>query len=582
MKLAFLAHEFGIFPGHGGIASYLFQIVTFILENCHDHQVDVICHAHGKSDDVKSLHPDRFRLHTLDGLGDTLSRLLLVRTLLMQINPDIVEVADYLGLAKLAALDKQYGLGFHRTVFVTNHHTASQEIYEWCNEVDAALSPRHVKQNIVHERDQMLLVDANIAPSSFLARYVRNRYRLSDEVEVFPNPYNVSLQRQADVRRECRFHDPEEGSRKFVIVLLTRFEPRKNQARLVREFSRFLRILQAEGEPIEGIELHMAGNSVTMEIGGQDYRQYVYGLVPAEFTHNVHFYDFLHLEEQQHLIAIADLAVMPSTFENFPVAMIETVLRDIPVMGSKFSGVADYSRHDADILTFDPFEDGHLSRNILAFYRLDSTTRVRLLVNQQRELRDLVNPDNSVYKRLRFFESLHSALPERSDGMKHQCLFILDPSADRADDIQGLDCHMTCGTFLALFGHEFVVGQHVSLCLLSGPCVPTRLRAVVAATPSEHLRTCVVGFTTDGDYARVLDVLGGGFPLWLPCVHRADLAGHEPDQPLFEVLISLALERHLVVDSTAARTGARSRKCFTEYCFRKTHGVLRKRALEAI
>lgn len=582
MNIAFVAHEFGIFPGHGGIASYLYQIVTFILENRRDHHVDVICHMHGESEHLKSLYPDRFRLHALDGSRGTLDTLVCVRALLIQVSPDVVEIADYLGLAKLAALDKQCGLGFSGTLFVTNHHTASQEIYEWCNEVDAAYSPHQVRQNIVHERDQMLLVDANIAPSRFLAQYVRNRYKLADEVDVFPYPYTVSLRCQEDVRRECIFHDPEAGSRRFTVVLITRFEPRKNQARLIREFIRFLRALEAESESTEGVELHLAGNSVAMDISGQDYRQYVYGLVPAEFTRNVHFHDFLHLEQQHHLIAIADLTVMPSTFENFPVAMIETVLRDIPVMGSTFSGVADYSRHDANILIFDPFDDGHLSRNILAFYRLDATARRRVLLNQQQELKDLVTPDNSVYKRVRFFESARSAMANHTGGTKHKCLFILDPSSAQPDDVPVVDCRMNCGAFLERYGYEFIAGQSVSLCLLSQPGVPERLRAVVAATPSERLRTCVVGFTTDGYYSQVLDVLGDGFPLWLPCVQLADLAGHEPALPLFEVVISIALERHLIVDPTATRAGTHTRKCFTDYCFRKTHDVLRKRALEAI
>lgn len=581
MKVTFVAHEFGIFPSHGGIASYLFQIVRYILANCADHSVDVICEAHGKSDELTAAYPGRFQLHEIDGRGRILRQMQRTREILREIQPDVVEVADYLGLAKLAALDKQLGLGFENTVFVTDHHTASQEIYEWCNEIDVNLSSVDVKRNIMNERDQMHLVDANIAPSQFLARYVENRYELPGPLPVFPYPYNVSLKKQSDVRREGNLFDPHQAKRRFAIVLLSRFEPRKNQARLVREFCRFLRTLQSQGESLEGIELHMAGNSVSMEIGNQDYRRYVHSLVPTDLSEHIHFHDFLKLEEQSHLISIADLAVMPSTFENFPVAMIETVLREIPVMGSKFSGVADYSRRDADMLTFDPFAVGNLADNIHRFYRLNSTARRELLVNQQAELTQLLAPENSVHKRLAFFQSLRPASRVKENHAGCETLFVSGSPDPEQQEHTWIADRLSCGEFTSRYGSHFDSQGEVSLCLLSDQQVPARLQMAMKNHPSHKLGRFAIAFAKDEHYADLLDVLLGGFPIWLPRVTHQELSQLDAGQPLYEALISIAMQRRLVVDPTGAEARNEFRKLYTDYCFCKKNYILDKLALEA-
>ena len=55
---------------------------------------------------------------------------------------------------------------------------------------------------------------------------------------------------------------------------------------------------------------------------------------------------------------------MPSTYENQPVAMVETVLRNVPVMGSVTSGITDYTKDKC--LIFDPIKE-NLAEQISLF-----------------------------------------------------------------------------------------------------------------------------------------------------------------------------------------------------------------------
>lgn len=564
MKITFVAHEFGIYPSHGGIAAYLLQIVRYLLANCADCSVDVICEVHGSTAELLAVHPGRFTLHEIRGAGDTLRMRRRVREILATIQPDIVEAADYLGLVGLAALDRQLGLDFPHTTFVTNHHTASQEIFEWCTDIDAAVAPPDVRRLIMHERDQMHLVDANIAPSRFLAAYVERRYALPVRPPVFPYPYVADLQTRDQLRRAPSWIDPQAAERRFTVLLLSRFEPRKNQARLVREFTRFLRLVQARGESALGIDLHMAGNSVPMGPTGMDYRQFVFDLVPSDLRPHVHFHDFLRLDQQGPLIAGADLAVMPSTFENFPIAMIETVLRGIPVMGSRYSGVADYCVRDADLLTFDPRAEGELARNLLTFLDRSPAQRADILDRQQRELDDLLAPDNSVHARIAYCRSVCVGPPARPAAPTVSLRVLPNPAAD---DPGAIDAHASCGTVARFLAERFPDAGHLSFCLASGRRTTDRLNRALSGTFASRLGESVIAFTCDGHFPDLLAVLDGGFPLCLPHVPLTLLAQAPAETPVHEPLLSEALARRLIVDPTAATRPEPVHRPYRDACF---------------
>lgn len=571
MKITFVAHEFGIYPGHGGIASYLFQFACVLMKSHSDVEVDVICEVHGGDDALLEQYPARFRVHELNGQGSVRQQLENCRQLLREIRPDVVESADFLGLIKLAVLDKSLGLDFQDTVFLTEHHTASQEIYEWGSDLPAALGPPWVNMNLVNERDQMRLSDANLAPSKFLGKYASNRYELNEEMEIFPYPYNVLLKARGETERKQSLFDLEKHGCRFAIVLITRFEPRKNQRRLVQEFCGFLQQLQARGESIDGIELHMAGNSVPMETRAEDYRQHVYESIDEEYLEQIHFWDFLKLEQQDHLIQMADLAVMPSTFENFPVAMIETVLRDIPVMGSIHSGVADYSCRHQEILTFDPLATGNLADNILSFYDAPDEYRVQILEDQKQELNRLVSDQNTVDRKLDYFRGMMAS--DRSDRVAVNAGNLISIVPDSVEPSAGqISASTTVGEVFHSVNNSQQTYIHIALLQEATPC--DRLAAVLTSELSPRTVDKAIAFGAETAFEDVLELLVAGCNLLVPCVSIQTLLGANPSKPIFEIACDETRRRQVVLDFSGTDHPRALQAQYTDYCFASKNAVI--------
>ena len=383
-KLAFIAHEFGYFPGHGGIASYLYNISSFLLK-MPNVEIFIIAPVLEIDDSLKS-HP---HFHAIKISGSVHDQRKAVLDTLKRINPDYVEIADYLALGLFAVMEKQNNQLFKDSTFVVNSHTATRECWEWTNLEPLSNAPDYLYNTYLEEKEQLTLAAFCIAPSSFLANYIRDKYELNKDIIVFANPYinNIRTKKQiiSDVKQ---YFDIEKYFDTFNIVLISRFERRKSQERLLEAFSR----LKADGL---GIKLFLIGNSCEDQ-RGIDYREYLirkYLELP-----DCYFYDFLNLEEQEKFIAIADLSVLPSTYENQPVAMIETCLRGIPVMASIHSGIADYTPDD-DLL-FNPFKEDDLYQKIRSFYCLPQSEKNTLWNRQYSALKKFIDPEKCIIDRI--------------------------------------------------------------------------------------------------------------------------------------------------------------------------------------
>ena len=94
-KICFVTHEFGHFKGHGGIASYLYQICYLILERFQDFYVVVITPNYDFKCDL--LSNPRFSINQLVP-GDFSFLGNQVLEILKKEKPDFVECAEYLGL----------------------------------------------------------------------------------------------------------------------------------------------------------------------------------------------------------------------------------------------------------------------------------------------------------------------------------------------------------------------------------------------------------------------------------------------------------------------------------------------------
>lgn len=385
-KIVFVAHEFGLFPGHGGIASYLYNICKYLLENT-DHKVFVMAEMFDKD---SNLHKNqKFTFFPIPH-GDLTSKRQAIFNRMNIITPDYIEFADYLGLGLHCMLEKARKTSFHNTLLITNHHTATKECFEWSTNKDILFAPISTQRVYQDEKTQMELSDYNFSPSTFLSEYVYKEYNLSKKPLFFANPFYSKLETcyalKDKYKSEVDFSFYENC---FNIVLITRFEGRKRHDRLVNAFIKLL-------EQNIDCNLFLIGNSVKDPLTNKDYRYELYKSIDQKYLKNILFYDFMSLKQQEKVLAIADLTVMPSTYENQPMAMIESVLRGIPVIASKYSGCKDYSPM---CMLFDPFKENDLFITIKNFIYLSLTERNKIIETQNKLLNKIISPETCILPR---------------------------------------------------------------------------------------------------------------------------------------------------------------------------------------
>ena len=387
-KVVFVAHEFGLYNGHGGIASYLYNITSWLLENT-NFEISVLADCYDTNCDLYKYN-NRFKLFKLS--GDLNNQRIQVYNIINNIVPDYVEIADFnaLGLKCIEARIKDSSF-LKETVFIVNSHTATKECWEWSSGKEIFEAPEWMMMRTMQETQQLQKADYCISPSSFLAKYVTKAYHLKEEAKVFANPYFKYLETKDEIKTELsKIKNIDFYNDSFNIVLITRFEGRKHQDRLINAFLR----LKNEGK---NIRLFLAGNTTTFGEDNEDYRAHLYHLLNEEDKKNLYIFDFLNIEQQKDLIAIADLAIMPSTYENQPVAMVETVLRKVPVMGSIYSGIKDYTSDER--LLFDPFDENSLTDKIRTFLELSTQDKKQIQEVQFNNLNGFLAPHRSILPR---------------------------------------------------------------------------------------------------------------------------------------------------------------------------------------
>ena len=385
-SIVFVAHEFGLYPGHGGIASYLYNICKWLLENT-NFNISVIAEKIDCKSDLRSYA--KFNAFELHG-NNLIKKRDKVVDICKKLYPSYIECAEFRALGLHLVKIKSEGKYFQDTIVVTNNHTATKECYEWSCLKDFSFADDISISISNSEREQMSYSDYCIAPSSFLANYVTKNYNLRKKALVFANPFFNKLMNKTQIINKFQdLIDFNEYKKTFNITLISRFEGRKNQLRLVKSIEKLL-------DNNQKCRLFLAGNTSIIPGTNHDYRSLVYNSIKPNHIKHIFFYDFMELEAQEKLMAITNLSVMPSTFENQPMAMIETVLRGIPVIGSKYSGIADYS---PESMLFDPFDDNSLYNVIKNFINLPEDSKIDLVNRQYTKLLSFIDPQKSILPR---------------------------------------------------------------------------------------------------------------------------------------------------------------------------------------
>ena len=372
-KIVFVAHEFGNFNGHGGIAEYLNILVSQILKRHSEYEVYVITIEYDKKSDL--LGNSRLTVYSLKPQS-THEMGKKVLKYLKEIKPDIVECTDYMALCleALCYRNKTEKNELSRTKFVTVHHTASRECYEWNDKVPVKFAPEFVRECFLREKTQMKLSDINVAPSNFMRNYVMQNYNLKN-VEVILHPFVFDDSQCETLLEDVKNnYELQKNKNTFIISCISRIEGRKNQAALVQQFIRFLKITSKD------VILILAGNSSINSVTGQYFRDEIYELIPDEYKLNIHFYDFMSGEDKQKIYAISDLAILASPYECLSLALVEAVSYNIPVIASKYCGFIDYMGTASEKMTFNPFEENSLLDRIIAFSKMSLEQRRSFII----------------------------------------------------------------------------------------------------------------------------------------------------------------------------------------------------------
>ncbi len=387
LSIAFVTHEFGLYPGHGGIASYLYNMCKYLLENTNFKVTVIACEYDGNTD---LLRHKNFVMHSIKD-GDLTTKRKRVLNILKDLSLDYVEFTEYLALGLDCTLEKINGTNFQNTLLVTNNHTATKECFEWSTKKQIELAPFELQLLYAQEKAQMQYSDYCFAPSTFLCNYIKKNYNLKETPIWFMNPFFSTLKTKREIKKEIEnYVELEEYKNKFNISLITRFEGRKCQDRLISSFIKFREETGAKANLI------LAGNTSYLPDSGLDYRFELFKSIPIHLRDNIIFFDFLNIKQQEPIIAITDLIVMPSTFENQPMAMIESVLRDVPVIASKYSGCADYLENN---MLFDPFNTEDLKNKIKFFYNLSAKEREHITRKQKENLQKILAPEKCILPR---------------------------------------------------------------------------------------------------------------------------------------------------------------------------------------
>ena len=399
-KIAFITHEFDTFKGHGGVAMYLKCLVTEMLKRCKEYDIYVITIMYDKKSKLlNNQHLYVYQLETLSphDLGKK------VLEYIKKISPDIIECVDYMGLGLESICERYYNPHsvLKNSKFVTVHHTASRECYEWNDRVPVKFAPEFVRECFGREKTQMKLSDLNVAPTTFINNYVSKNYYLEDVVTIL-HPLTINLTTKENLIEEISKEvDIEYFKNKFVVSCISRIEGRKNQKLLVDQFVKFLDQTNIEAY------LFIVGNSSVNSVTGQNFKNEIFKYIPEKYEKNILFFDFMNGEEKKKVFAVSDVFVLASVYECLSLALVEAVEYGVAVITSKYCGFTDYMGISKDVMTFDPFQKDALLTKLFNFYYMKDIQRCSISETQLSTLKEKADYKTTIDKRINIYENIN-------------------------------------------------------------------------------------------------------------------------------------------------------------------------------
>ncbi len=222
------------------------------------------------------------------------------------------------------------------------------------------------------ERFGMAVADHVIAVSHYTKNIIVNRYGISPEkISVVHNA--VDREGAGGVMPSVKRHNRK------IVLFLGRITFQKGPDYFIEAAARVLRYMP-------NVTFVMAGSGDMTPRMIERVAQLSIGL-------NFHFLGFVEGRQIEQIYAMSDLYVMPSISEPFGIAPLEAMLRDVPVIISKQSGVAEIVQN---VLKVDFWDITELANKILSVLRYPALSREMVL--QSRETLRMIHWDSVAEK----------------------------------------------------------------------------------------------------------------------------------------------------------------------------------------
>jgi glycosyltransferase involved in cell wall biosynthesis len=179
----------------------------------------------------------------------------------------------------------------------------------------------------------------------------------------------------------------------FLVVCLSRFDPRKGHPQLIRAI-RYIK----DRRPEETIRLLLLGE-------GQTYKSLFSLVEDQDLREEVRFHGFR--EDALEILSVSDCLVLPSLEEGFGNTLIEAMVLSIPVIGTRVGGIPEIVEDEVNGLLVEPGNSEEIGDAIIKIMRDGSLSKT--LVSGGRETVKSRFSDDIVFRQ---YEELYLNLLE--------------------------------------------------------------------------------------------------------------------------------------------------------------------------
>lgn len=395
MTIAFISYEYPTETGGGGIGTYLAQIVTHLPSL--GHKVVVFC---GTKEPQAWWQNEWVRRIPCDDANHFNSEVVShFETLHYEIGFDIIEGTDFMawGYSVHKAFPHiPYVVRAHSNGFVVNKYLFEplKGWAKWRFILGALkrgnlprLPSKPLPQDFAHEAICLREADAVLSPSHSLGKI----YQELDWCSTYTflpyifSPSKALLEIKTNVNEDIK------------IVYYGRLEIRKGVLELAKSIPYLLK-------RHKNISFHFYGKSAQSPKANVDMQTYLTQKL-AKYQDKCVFHGAFEPKDLSLILENASIVILPSRFDNSPLACYESMAAGKPVIGSKHGGMAEIIEHGVSGFVIDPYDIEsmvmHLDKlitNAELRFQIGNKARKRIIENYNAE--KILNQQIEIYTKL--------------------------------------------------------------------------------------------------------------------------------------------------------------------------------------